>query len=63
VWIAERIVEQAEAQYYDEAAIQEQLREIEATREAGEISDDDAAQAEEQLLERLLEGRAQRAPR
>ena len=58
VWIAEKVLEQAEAQYYDEGAIQSQLREIEAAREAGDISEDDAAQAEEELLERLLEGRA-----
>ena len=63
VWIAEKVLEQAEAQYYDEAAIQEQLREIEAAREAGEIGEDDAEQAEEELLERLLEGRARKAPR
>ena len=58
VWIAEKVLEQAEAQYYDESAIQSQLREIEAAREAGDISEDDAEQAEEELLERLLEGRA-----
>jgi hypothetical protein len=58
VWIAEKVLEQAEAQYYDESAIQSQLREIEAAREAGDISEADAEQAEEELLERLLEGRA-----
>ena len=63
VWIAEKVLEQAEAQYYDEAAIQEQLREIEAAREAGEIGEDEAEKAEEELLERLLEGRARRVPR
>lgn len=58
VWVAERLLEQAESEYYDEAAIQSQLRDIEAARQAGEIGEDDAAQAEEELLERLLEGRA-----
>jgi hypothetical protein len=54
VWIAERILEQAEAQYYDEDAIREQLMAIEAARDAGEIDDDTAARAEDELLERLI---------
>jgi len=57
-WVAERIQEQAEAEYYDEGAIQAQLREIDAARQAGEIEEADAAAAEDALLERLLEGRA-----
>ncbi|HET8952483.1 MAG TPA: gas vesicle protein GvpG [Solirubrobacteraceae bacterium] len=57
VWVAERIQEQAEAQYYDEGAIQAQLREIDAARRAGQIGDEEAAAAEDVLLERLLEGR------
>ena len=58
VWVAERILEQAEAEYYDEGAIQAQMREIDAARQAGEIDEADAAAAEDALLERLLEGRA-----
>ena len=58
VWVAERIQEQAAAQYYDEGAIQAQLREIDAARRAGEIGEEEAAAAEDSLLERLLEGRA-----
>ena len=61
-WIAEKILEQAETEYYDESSIQAQLREIEAARQAGHIGEDEAAQAEEELLERLLEGRARKAP-
>ena len=58
VWVAEKLLEQAEADYYDEGAIQSQLRDIEAARAAGEIADDEAERAEDALLERLLEGRA-----
>ena len=58
VWVAERIQEQAEAEYYDEGAIQEQLREVDEARRAGTIDEADAAAAEDALLERLLEGRA-----
>ncbi len=58
VWVAEKLLEQAEAEYYDEGAIQEQLRDVEAARAAGEITDEEAERAEDELLERLLEGRA-----
>jgi hypothetical protein len=54
VWIAERILEQAEAEMDDEGAMVAQLMEIDAAREAGEISDQEAAEAEDVLLERLI---------
>jgi hypothetical protein len=56
-WIAERILEQAEKEFYDEGAIRAQLMDIEAEREAGQIDDATAAQAEDALLERLIERR------
>ena len=58
VWIAEQIQAQAEAEYYDEGAIQDQLREVDEARRAGTIDEAEAAAAEDALLERLLEGRA-----
>ena len=57
VWIAERLLEQAEAELNDENAIIAQLMEIDAAREAGEISEEDAAEAEDILLERLIAAR------
>jgi hypothetical protein len=63
VWLAERIKEQAEAEYYDEKVIRAQLMEIDAAREAGEIGEEEAAQAEDQLLERLIAGREMGADR
>ena len=56
-WLAERILEQAESEFYDERAIRAQLLEIEAAREAGEIDDEEAARAEDILVERLIAGR------
>ena len=58
VWIAEQIQAQAEGEYYDEGAIQAQLREIDEARRAGTLDDADADAAEDALMERLLEGRA-----
>jgi hypothetical protein len=56
-WLAERIQEQAEAELYDEGAIQEQLMQLEAMHAAGEIDDEELATAEDALLERLVEAR------
>lgn len=56
-WVAERLVEQAEAELYDERAIRSQLMEIQTAREAGAIADDEATRAEDELLQRLLSAR------
>ena len=63
VWLAERIQEQAEAELYDEDVIRAQLMEIEAARDAGEISEEEATQAEDQLLELLIAARERGADR
>jgi gas vesicle protein GvpG len=61
VWVAERVLEQAESDYYDEGAIRAQLLDIDAAREAGSISEEEALQAEDALVERMMEGRARGA--
>jgi Gas vesicle protein G len=63
VWLAERIQEQAEAEFYDEDAIRAQLMEIDTAREAGEIDEEEATRAEDELLERLIAARELRADR
>jgi hypothetical protein len=57
VWIAERLLEAAEEEYYSESAIRAQLAEIERLRDAGEIDDEEAARTEDMLVVRLLSGR------
>jgi Gas vesicle protein G len=54
-WIAERVQEQAEAEFYDESAIRAGLLELEAARESGEFDEQELADAEDALLERLME--------
>lgn len=54
VWLAERIEEQAQGELYDESAIRDGLVALEASREAGELSDEEIDQAENDLLERLM---------
>jgi hypothetical protein len=63
VWLAERIQEQAEGELYDEDAIRAQLMEIDAARQAGEIDEEQATLAEDELLERLIAARALGADR
>ena len=57
VWIAEQILEQAESVYYDPAAIRRELERVEQARQDGEISDEEAADLEDALVQRLAEGR------
>ena len=57
-WVAEKILEQAESEFYDEGAIRAQLMEIEAARDAGDLSDEAAAEAEDLLVARLIERRS-----
>ena len=57
IWVAERIYEQAEAELNDERTIRAQLMEIQAARDAGEIDEVTAAEAEDILLERLIAAR------
>jgi hypothetical protein len=55
VWIAERLEERAEAELYDESAIRAGLLELEAARETGELDEQELAEAEDALIERLIE--------
>lgn len=55
VWIAEKVQEQAETEYYDESAIHSALLELDAAREAGELDEDEIAAAEDELVARLME--------
>jgi Gas vesicle protein G len=55
VWIAEKIQEQAELELYDESAIQAQLAQLAAARESGEYDEAEIEQAEDELIQRLME--------
>jgi hypothetical protein len=54
VWLAERIEEQALSEMNDESAIRSGLMALEASRETGELSDEEIDEAENELLERLM---------
>jgi hypothetical protein len=55
VWLAERIQEQAEREYYDESAILAGLQEIDEARAAGDVDGAELDEVEDALIERLLE--------
>ena len=55
VWVAEQVTNEAERQYYDPSKIRRQLRDVEAARSSGELTEAQAAQREQELVARLLE--------
>lgn len=62
LWVAEQITEEVNRQYYGEGAIVKQLRQVEQARETGELDEEEAAEREEELLERRLAGAAGEQP-
>ncbi|SFK79410.1 gas vesicle protein GvpG [Geodermatophilus ruber] len=53
IWVAEHIREEAEAQYYDPVRIRAQLEEVDEARRDGTLSEEEAEELEDELLERL----------
>ena len=54
MWVAERVLEEAERQLNDPQAIEQQLIEAEAAYDRGELSAQEFEQIEDELLARLL---------
>jgi hypothetical protein len=57
VWLAGRIHEQAEEQYYDPSRIRAELEAVDEARRSGELSEEECAVLEEELIARLMAGR------
>ena len=53
IWIAERLLEEAERQLNDPEAIEQQLLEAEERFERGEMSEEEFERIEDELLRRL----------
>ncbi|HET6357391.1 c-type cytochrome biogenesis protein CcmI [Streptomyces sp.] len=58
VWIAERVEEVAERELSDPDVIRQRLEEVEIARDAGEITDEEAAEQEAELVRRLMASRS-----
>ena len=54
LWIAERLLDEAERELHDPALIEEQLSEAEQAHERGELTDEEFSELEEDLLGRLM---------
>lgn len=54
LWIGEQVRAEAERQFYDPAAIQRALEDLDKQRESGSIGEEEAARIEEELVERLI---------
>lgn len=54
MWVAEQIHDHAEQQFYDPVRIRAQMERIDEARRAGEMSDAEAAELENELLQRLM---------
>jgi cytochrome c-type biogenesis protein CcmH/NrfG len=61
VWVAEQVQQEAERQYYDPAVIRRQLEDVEELRSTGQITDEEAEEMEDALVERLMESRRRRS--
>lgn len=61
VAVADQLRQQALQEYYDPDRIRRQLDEVDRWRAAGVLDDAEADALEEELIERLIEGRAGRA--
>jgi len=63
IWVAEQVLEEAENQYYDPGVIRRQLEDVEELRASGQVTDEEAEQMEDALVERLMESRRRRSAR
>ncbi|MGE3256358.1 gas vesicle protein GvpG [Pseudonocardia sp.] len=58
LWLAEQIREQAEDRYYDPVRIRADLERVDEARRSGELSDQEATNRENELLQRLMTRRS-----
>ena len=56
IWIANVLLEESERQMRDPAFVEQQLLEAEAAYERGDLTDEEFAEIEDELLGRLLSG-------
>jgi hypothetical protein len=54
VWLGEQILSEAEGQLHDPARIRGELEQVDEARRRGELSDEECAEIENELLQRLL---------
>lgn len=60
VWIADQVKQQAERQHFDPLVIQRELAEVDDAYAAGELSETQRDDLQDQLLHRLFEAQRRR---
>ena len=58
VWVAEKVLEEAERELYDERNIRRELAQLELDHEEGRIDDRQRAESERELVRRLAIGQS-----
>lgn len=54
LWVAEKITDEVNRQYYGEGAIAKQLRQVDDARKSGQITEEEAARREQELIDRRI---------
>jgi hypothetical protein len=62
IQLGEVILDRAEQELYDPAAVRRQLEELEEAHQAGELSSEEVAEAEHRVIGRLVTGTVRPAP-
>ena len=63
LWVAEKVTDEVNRQYYGEGAVVKELRKVEQARQSGELDEEEAAEREEELLQRRLAAGAGARPK
>jgi hypothetical protein len=63
VVVADQVLHQAEETYYDPAAIRAELEEVDRLRADGQLTEAEAEEWEDALIDRLMESNRRRAER
>lgn len=54
-WVAEQVLDEAERQWSDPGAVERALADVERRRAAGELTEEEAAELEDELVARLMQ--------
>lgn len=62
VWVAEQMKQQAEREYYNPAVVRRQMEDVDDAHAAGELTDEEHDELNQQLLNRLFEAQRRNQP-
>ncbi|MBF6184099.1 MULTISPECIES: gas vesicle protein GvpG [Nocardia] len=62
LWVAEIIAEQVDQELYHPASVRRDLERVDEAAAAGELSDEQRAQAQQEVLDRMIRPQDQESP-